>query len=206
MNASIPEKNGPEKTGPEQTGPEKTDPEQTGPEKTDPEKTDPEKTSPQYLRRLQSPIGTIELTGDGAAVTSVTIAAAGHTPLEDSPERSDSILNLAAMQLGEYFAGTRRNFDVPVRVTGTVFQREVWARLSAIEFGQVTSYGRLGLDTGRFSAGRAVGGAVGANPVPILVPCHRVLGATNRITGFSGGDGIVTKQWLLAHEGILPKA
>jgi methylated-DNA-[protein]-cysteine S-methyltransferase len=78
----------------------------------------------------------------------------------------------------------------------------VWDQLVDLEFGEVVSYGELGLGTGRPTAGRAVGGAVGANPVPIIVPCHRVLGSDGRITGYSGGEGIPTKAWLLEHEGI----
>ena len=74
--------------------------------------------------------------------------------------------------------------------------------LAHLEFGEVVSYGELGLATGRPTAGRAVGGAVGANPIPIIVPCHRVLGSDGRITGYSGGEGIPTKAWLLEHEGV----
>jgi methylated-DNA-[protein]-cysteine S-methyltransferase len=79
----------------------------------------------------------------------------------------------------------------------------VWQRLAELDFGEATSYGEIGRATGRPSAGRAVGGAIGANPIPIIVPCHRVLGANGRITGYSGGNGIPTKSWLLDHEGIV---
>jgi methylated-DNA-[protein]-cysteine S-methyltransferase len=82
----------------------------------------------------------------------------------------------------------------------------VWTRLAELEFGHAISYGELGQATGRPSAGRAVGGAVGANPVPIIVPCHRVLASNKRITGYSGGNGIPTKMWLLKHEGIEARA
>ena len=85
---------------------------------------------------------------------------------------------------------------------GTAFQRAVWEQLVELQWGEVISYGELGRGTGRATAGRAVGGAVGANPVPIIVPCHRVLGANGVITGYSGGEGIPTKSWLLDHEGI----
>jgi methylated-DNA-[protein]-cysteine S-methyltransferase len=112
------------------------------------------------------------------------------------------VLKVAAKQLGEYFAGKRRQFDVPVNLEGTSFQKSVWSTLLTIPFGEVRSYGDVGQTTGRASAGRAVGGAVGANPVPIIVPCHRVLASDGRITGYSGGNGIPTKVWLLDHEGI----
>jgi methylated-DNA-[protein]-cysteine S-methyltransferase len=159
-------------------------------------------TEPRYLRRVDSPIGRIELTGDAEHLTSLSIERAGHLQFETIDEHSNAVLDLAAQQLAEYFAGTRRSFDVPVTLAGTAFQHDVWARLSALEFGEVTSYGELGLSTGRATAGRAVGGAVGANPIPIIIPCHRVLASNHRITGYSGGNGIPTKVWLLAHEGI----
>jgi len=155
-----------------------------------------------HLRRLDSPIGRIELTGDGTAVTSLTLERAGHLPHDEQPEKSDSVLDLAAEQLEEYFRGTRTAFDVPVALIGSEFQRAVWASLTALDFGQSVSYGALGRSIGRACTGRAVGGAVGANPLPIIVPCHRVLASNNRITGYSGGDGVPTKLWLLQHEGI----
>ncbi len=162
--------------------------------------------APRHIRRVASPIGRLELTGDGSAVTSLTIEKDGHLPLEFEPEHSDRVLDSAAKQLTQYFAGTRTRFDVPVRVGGTEFQRAVWNHLNSLQFGEVISYGELGRVTGRATAGRAVGGAVGANPVPIIVPCHRVLASNNRITGYSGGNGIPTKVWLLAHEGIEARA
>ncbi len=154
------------------------------------------------LRRMNSPIGRIELVGDGTAVVSLSIEREGMLPHDAEEERSDAVLDRAARQLTEYFSGTRTTFDIPIALRGTDFQRAVWARLRVLRFGEVTSYGSLGISTGRATAGRAVGGAVGANPIPILVPCHRVLASNNRITGYSGGNGIPTKVWLLDHEGI----
>ncbi len=87
-------------------------------------------------------------------------------------------------------------------LVGTEFQKSIWSQLVDIEWGDVMSYGELGIVSGRATAGRAVGGAVGANPIPIIVPCHRVLATNRRITGYSGGNGIPTKVWLLDHEGI----
>jgi methylated-DNA-[protein]-cysteine S-methyltransferase len=157
---------------------------------------------PTALRRIDSPIGRIEIVGDGAAVIALSIERDGSLPHEDLPERSDAVLDRAAEQLEQYFAGRRRDFDVPVNLAGTAFQLAVWEQLVDLEWGEVVSYGDLGRGTGRATAGRAVGGAVGANPVPIIVPCHRVLGSDGTITGYSGGEGIPTKSWLLAHEGI----
>jgi len=160
--------------------------------------------APAYLRRVDSPIGRLEITSNGTAITSLSIEKDGHLPLEEHPENSNELLDTAAQQLIEYFAGARHDFDLPVAFDyGTEFQRSIWNKLVALEWGEVVSYGELGLATGRATAGRAVGGAVGANPVPIIVPCHRVLASNNRITGYSGGNGIPTKAWLLAHEGIV---
>jgi len=159
--------------------------------------------TPVALRRIDSPIGRVEIVGDGAAVVAVAIERGGMLPHDDHAEAPDAIVDAAATQLAEYFAGDRVAFDVPVDLTaGTAFQRSVWEQIARLRFGEVVSYGDLGRGTGRATAGRAVGGAVGANPVPILVPCHRVLGGDGMITGYSGGEGIPTKAWLLAHEGI----
>lgn len=158
--------------------------------------------TPRYLRRMSSPIGRIEIVGNGEAIVSLSIERDGTLPDDELPERSDPILDRAVEQLDEYFAGHRHDFDLPLSLAGTAFQLAVWEQLVALDWGEVVSYGELGMATGRATAGRAVGGAVGANPIPIIVPCHRVLGSDGRITGYSGGDGIPTKSWLLQHEGI----
>lgn len=163
-------------------------------------------STPAFLRRVDSPIGRLEVTSDGTAITGLAIERQGHLPFEEQAEKSNELLDRAAQQLTEYFAGTRKDFDLPISLTGTDFQKSVWSQLSDLGFGEVASYGELGLGTGRATAGRAVGGAVGANPIPIIVPCHRVLASNSRITGYSGGEGIPTKVWLLAHEGIAHKA
>jgi methylated-DNA-[protein]-cysteine S-methyltransferase len=157
---------------------------------------------PAYLRRVDSPIGRLEIASDGESITSLAIEKDGHLPFEEHEENSNAVLDRAAVQLTEYFAGARRDFDLPVSLHGTEFQRSVWEKLVELEWGEVVSYGELGLSTGRTTAGRAVGGAVGANPIPIIVPCHRVLASDSRITGYSGGNGIPTKEWLLEHEQI----
>lgn len=159
-------------------------------------------SAPTALRRMPSPIGRIEVVGDGAAVVGLSIERDGMLPHDELPEAPDAIVDAAIAQLEQYFAGERRDFDVPVSLAGTHFQQAVWQQISGLGFGEIASYGDLGRGTGRATAGRAVGGAVGANPVPILVPCHRVLGSDGMITGYSGGEGIPTKSWLLAHEGI----
>jgi methylated-DNA-[protein]-cysteine S-methyltransferase len=164
--------------------------------------TAPVSDGPMHLRRIDSPIGRIEIIGNGEAIVSLAIERDGTLPCDGVPEQGDAVLDRAVEQLDEYFAGHRRDFDLPLSLAGTAFQLAVWEQIAELDFGEVVSYGELGLGTGRATAGRAVGGAVGANPIPIIVPCHRVLGSDGRITGYSGGDGIPTKSWLLKHEGI----
>ncbi len=161
-------------------------------------------TAPPAPARLvvPSPIGRILLLGEAEAVTRLEIERDGLFSVGEAPDAPTPVLELAARRLREYFAGERLEIDVPVRLGGTAFQRAIWAELEAIPFGEVRSYGDLGRATGRATAGRAVGGAVGANPVPLIVPCHRVLASDGRITGYSAGQGVPTKTWLLDHEGI----
>jgi methylated-DNA-[protein]-cysteine S-methyltransferase len=108
------------------------------------------------------------------------------------------VLDRVESQLGEYFAGTRTRFDLPLAPHGTAFQLEVWLALRSITFGATTSYGSIAAAVGRPSGARAVGAAVGRNPIGIIVPCHRVVGASGSLTGYAGG--IERKSWLLTHE------
>lgn len=108
------------------------------------------------------------------------------------------LLDRAITQLQDYFDGRRQVFDLPLKPMGSTFQKRLWAMLLAIPFAGTRSYGELASEIG--SAARAVGQAVGANPIPILIPCHRVLAAGGGLGGYSGGDGPSTKQWLLRHE------
>lgn len=148
---------------------------------------------------IDSPLGPIVLESDGSALTGLTISP---TPLPVQNETSDPVLQAASQQLGEYFAGTRQEFSIPLSPRGTPFQEKVWAALQSIPFGTTTSYQKLGENAGVGTAPRAVGGAVGANPLPIVIPCHRVLSANSTLTGYSGGAGIPTKVLLLDLEGI----
>jgi len=150
---------------------------------------------------MDSPLGPLTITASNQTITAVTI---GQSP---SPKHSANpadavVLQRAASQLGEYFDGSRTEFDLPLTWSGTTFQEAVWTALSAIPFGAKLTYEELGLKAGVGRAPRAVGGAVGRNPIPIIVPCHRILGASGTITGYSAGEGIPTKQKLLRHEGI----
>jgi len=152
---------------------------------------------------VDSPVGRIEVVGDGAAVTELTIARRGTLPRAGLGVVPDAVLERAAEQLDEYFAGERFDFDLPLAPAGSPFQRDVWNRVAVIPFGTAATYSRVGADLGfPIEASRAIGTAVGANPITIVIPCHRVLAANGRITGYSGGEGIPTKQFLLEHEGI----
>lgn len=114
---------------------------------------------------------------------------------------SSPVLDAAREQLGAYFQGRRRQFDLPLRPTGTPFQLRVWEVMRAIPFGSVRTYGALARELG--SAPRAVGQACGRNPLPIVIPCHRVVGAGGQLTGYSGGEGVATKRALLHLEEAL---
>jgi methylated-DNA-[protein]-cysteine S-methyltransferase len=118
--------------------------------------------------------------------------------VEDEWVRDDDALAFVRDQLDEYFAGTRTGFDLPIRLHGTPFQVEVWEQLRAIPYGETISYGELARRVDRPEAARAVGAANGQNPVAIVVPCHRVIGADGSLTGFGGG--LDWKRWLLARE------
>jgi len=155
-----------------------------------------------FLIRLESPIGRVEVVADDDAVTSLAIEQDGLLPHDGEPERVNAVLERARTELTEYFSGSRTEFDLPVRLHGTPFQEAVWRELQRLGWGDATSYGALAAAVGKPGSARAIGGAVGANPVPIIVGCHRVLAADGRITGYSAGEGIPTKLWLLGHERI----
>lgn len=117
------------------------------------------------------------------------------------PENEDSPLLLKAReQLEEYFDGKRKSFDLPLAPHGTEFQKKVWSALEKIPLGSTLSYGQLAEQLG--TSPRALGGACGRNPIPVIIPCHRILAANGGLGGYSGIDGIETKQFLLRHEGV----
>jgi methylated-DNA-[protein]-cysteine S-methyltransferase len=150
---------------------------------------------------LDSPIGRLLLTSDGEALTGLHFDVPGREPRLDGTGREDAgekVLALAAAQLREYFAGRRLDFALPLRLHGTDFQRRVWQQLQIIPYGATWSYGDLAKRLDSPGASRAVGLANGRNPIAIVVPCHRVIGANGALTGFGGG--IERKRWLLTHE------
>lgn len=159
--------------------------------------------NPEFLCRIDSPIGRLQITSNGKAITSLAVEASGLLPHDHLPEAPDRLLSRCSRQLDGYFAGTRRTFTLPVSVRGTPFQQSVWKQLTELGWGDVTTYGDIARVTGQPAGGRAVGGAVRANPIPVIIPCHRVLALGGRITGYSHGSGVATKAWLLDHEGIV---
>lgn len=151
---------------------------------------------------IESPVGRLSVTERGGAI--VRIAWPDHqTNDPGAPSAETPLLARAAEQLGEYFAGERHDFDLPLAPSGTSFQRRVWTEMARIPFGATASYGALARKTG--SVARAVGGACGANPIPIVIPCHRVVGEGGNLGGFSGGTGVDTKVALLEIEGVQPR-
>ena len=146
------------------------------------------------VRRIQTPIGLLKLTASESALTGVLLNARGR------PDRStpSGLLAETERQLRAYFSGTLETFDLPIALSGTSFQCEVWTMLRYIPFGETCSYAELADRIGRPKAMRAVGAANGQNPIPIVIPCHRVIGADGSLTGFGGG--LKMKAWLLNHE------
>jgi methylated-DNA-[protein]-cysteine S-methyltransferase len=150
--------------------------------------------------RFDSPVGRLTVTErDGA------IVALGWDRADGEPESETAVLAQARVELGEYFAGARRAFDLPLAPAGTPFMRRIWRALEKIPYGQTRTYGQLARNAG--SGARAVGLACGRNPIAILIPCHRVVAADGKLTGYSGGAGVATKRALLDLEsGVRPLA
>jgi methylated-DNA-[protein]-cysteine S-methyltransferase len=136
----------------------------------------------------ESPVGRLLLAGGPAGLDRVVFAE-GRQTVRIAPEWQEDAPRLAPVvcELEEYFAGKRERFDLPLAFEGTAFQREVWNALLTIPYGETVCYKQLAEQIGRPKAVRAVGAANGANPIPIIVPCHRVIGADGSLTGFGGG-------------------
>ena len=160
------------------------------------------------VARFPSPLGLLTLTASDTALTGVHFPHSPRVPplhvVERGPRAEDlssAVLDRARQQLDEYFAGARTAFDLPLDPTGSAFERRVWDALRAIPYGTTVSYGELARRLGDVRTTRAVGAANGKNPIPIIVPCHRVVGSRGELTGYGGG--LDRKRWLLEHEGTL---
>ena len=152
-----------------------------------------------YTTEHASPIGTLTLAADDQGLRHIVFpdgSRSFRTPThwQQAPEKFADTIS----QLDEYFAGKRTHFTLRLCPQGTDFQQSVWGELQRVGFGHTTSYGHIAKRLGKPGASRAVGAANGANPIPIVIPCHRIIGASGKLTGFGGG--LPTKQWLLAHE------
>ena len=149
-----------------------------------------------YFQTIKSPLGPLTLFAEAGAVVALEFGDVPHG-------KSSPLLKEAASQLAAYFKGSSKHFDLPIKATGTAFQKAVWDLIVEIPYGSTRSYGDLSRDLE--SAPRAVGGACGKNPIPIIVPCHRIRAANYKVGGFSGGDGTDTKISLLRIEGVILK-
>jgi methylated-DNA-[protein]-cysteine S-methyltransferase len=153
--------------------------------------------------KITTPVGTLQLLSEAGCLVRIAFPGEHHTGTEN--DESDPVLVACATQLSEYFSGKRQEFDIPLEPIGTEFQQEVWSALKRIPFGELRSYGEIAREIGRPKAVRAVGAANGRNPLPIVVPCHRVIGSDSSLTGFAGG--LAMKKQLLTLEGApLPTA
>lgn len=158
---------------------------------------------------MDSPLGTIYLARNAAGLCSLNFGVSETTFLNHldplaRTEHDPDALSAVISQLSEYFAGKRRQFDVPVDFSQmTPFQQSVLHTVATIPPGTVWTYGQMAQNIGRPRASRAVGQALGSNPIPIIVPCHRVVGSDGSLTGYSGGGGIASKKWLLRLEGAM---
>lgn len=157
-----------------------------------------------FYRHIDSPVGPLLVAGNDDGLQLIEFHAPRHPMPRDASwhEGDHAVLQRAQLQLDEYFAGKRCRFDLPLAPRGTPFQREVWWELAKIPFGGTISYAELATRVGRPTATRAVGAANGRNPLPVVLPCHRVIGADGSLTGFGGG--LPTKRFLLQLEGALP--
>ncbi|WP_027138175.1 methylated-DNA--[protein]-cysteine S-methyltransferase [Gaetbulibacter saemankumensis] len=143
---------------------------------------------------IKTPLGFTKIEGNNIGITRVSILNTEETPTQTIPDS----LKACALQLQEYFNGTRKKFDLKLNPEGTEFQKKVWEAIEQIPFGQSTSYLKLSKQLGDVKAIRAVANANGKNPIWIIIPCHRVIGSDGSLTGYAGG--LHRKQWLLNHE------
>lgn len=154
-----------------------------------------------YYTFTESPIQQLMLTSDGEALTGLRMIEHRHAPAMTEAWRLDDKARPfaeAKQQLAAYFNGELTEFDLPLNLQGTDFQRLIWRELQKIPFGETMSYGQMAQRIGNPNASRAVGAANGRNPASIIIPCHRLIGSTGKLTDYGGG--LERKEWLLAHE------
>ena len=162
-------------------------------------------TSSLFRSTLETPFGEMQIGVDDEGVL-VELQFPNRGPFPSTrqamPPTAAGATDAVRAQLQEYFSGIRRTFDLPIDARGTAFERGVWERLRTIPYGKTTSYGVIAHEFGLLNGARAVGRANGANPIPIIIPCHRVIGSNGELTGFGGG--LQLKRALLELEGAIP--
>ncbi len=156
----------------------------------------PELFKPQYLASLETPIGRAWVESDGERITRLTFKYPG--PGRNT--RPPKVLKEAMFQLGAYFAGRRKKFDLPLYLVGSTYRQQVWRRLMQVRYGETATFAAVAADVG--GAPNSISSACGVNPLQILVPCLRVIGSTGLLTSYA--DGLWRKKWLLQHEGAIP--
>lgn len=154
-----------------------------------------------YYQQMTCPFGTVHLYASEHHLKALLFKPWQAVEPNELNHSTNSVLEKTKAQLREYFAGQRQTFDIPLGSNGTDFQKTVWQTLLKIPFGETWNYGELATAIGNKNASRAVGAANGKNPISIIVPCHRVIGANGTLTGYAGG--LKAKEWLLKHEGVL---
>lgn len=147
-----------------------------------------------FVKYINSPLAWLKLESNATSLLSISFASEEH----DSSSTLPDILFQTKIQLKEYFNGNRTTFEIDIAPKGTDFQQEVWKHVRKVEFGNTSSYLDIALKTGHRNNTRAVGLANGKNPIPIIIPCHRIIGTNGKLTGYAGG--LERKRWLLLHE------
>ncbi|MFN8296421.1 MAG: methylated-DNA--[protein]-cysteine S-methyltransferase [Chitinophagales bacterium] len=147
-----------------------------------------------FTSYLQTPVGMLEIKADENSITSILFL---DNPVNET-ESTNSVIKICKTQLSEYFSEIRKEFDIPLNLSGTDFQNKVWTQLQTIPFGKTISYLQMAKNLGDVKAIRAAASANGKNPFAIVVPCHRVIGSNNDLVGYAGG--LWRKRWLLEHE------
>ena len=154
----------------------------------------------EFRTYLNTPFGNIEIVANELALKRINFLKNSKNPSQDDLKKS-KILKITLKQLKEYFSGKRKEFDLPLFVNGTSLQQNVWRDILNIPYGNTSTYKNISKNIRNPKACRAVGNAVGKNPIPIVIPCHRVIHSDGNLKGFSGGDHI--KRFLLKHEGVI---
>jgi methylated-DNA-[protein]-cysteine S-methyltransferase len=147
-----------------------------------------------FKTTIETPIGYLKLTSNNEVLLSVSFAETLGVPSDFQPD----ILKESVLQISEYFEGKRKEFSLNLQPAGTDFQLKVWEEVKKVPFGETASYLYIAIKTGSKNNTRAVGLANGKNPIPIIIPCHRIIGSNGKLTGYAGG--LERKKWLLQHE------